>query len=154
MFLGLDASTLNFLLPFLLVLAIVYGALEMSGPIKNKAARFIISLVLAIFAATYEPAVVMINQLLPYAAGLFVVVFLLGFIKSLFRGEKGKETDFTLLAIIAGLAAIFFAGPVGSGLFGTAASLGPISSENLAAAAGLLFVLIMLVVAYKNWSEK
>ena len=148
MFLGLDASTLNFLLPFFLILAIVYGALEASGPIKNKGARFIISLVIAIFAATYEPAVVMINQLLPYAAAVFVFIFLIGFIKSAFVGED-KKTDFTLLAIVVALLAIFLATPIGAQLFDMA-PLG-ITGDNLAALAGIAFVLIMLAVAYKSW---
>ncbi|MBM3303766.1 MAG: hypothetical protein FJY76_01615 [Candidatus Aenigmarchaeota archaeon] len=150
MFLGLDPSTLNFLLPFLLMLAIVYGALQMASPIKNKGANFIIALVFALFAATYQPAVDMINQLLPYAVVLFVVVFLLGFV---WKGAKDKKVDFTLLAIVAGLIAIFLASPMGQDLFGMAPTSGPLSADNLAAAAGLLFVLIMLVVAYKSWGE-
>ena len=148
MFLGLDSSTLTFLLPFMLMLAIVYGALQMGSPIKNKAANFIIALVFAVFAATYQPAVDMINQLLPYAVVLFVVVFLLGFV---WKGARDKKIDFTLLAIVAALAAIFLASPMGQELFGMAQSSGPLSADNLAAAAGLLFVLIMLVVAYKSW---
>ncbi len=150
MFLGLDASMLAFLLPFLLMLGIVYGALQMGSPIKNKAANFIIALVFGLFAATYQPALDMINQLLPYAVVLFVVVFLLGFVR---KGVKDKKIDFTLLAIVAGLAAIFLASPMGQEIFSAAGSVSPISSDNLAAAAGLLFVLIMLVVAYKSWGK-
>lgn len=151
---GLDASTLDFLLPFALMLAIAYGALQMGSPIKNKGVNFIVALVLALFAATYGPATEMINQMLPYAAGLFVAVFLLGFIKSAFRQKQGEKTDFTLLAIIAALAAIFLASPVGSDVFGSFQTSGPLSSENLAAAAGLVFVLVMLVAAYKRWSSR
>ncbi len=151
MFLGLDASTLMFLLPFLLMLGIVYGALQMGSPIKNKGANFIIALVLALFAATYQPALDAINALLPYAVVLFVVVFILGFV---WKGVKDKKIDFTLLAIVAGLAAIFLASPMGQDIFSAASSYGPLSSDNLAAAAGLLFVLIMLVVAYKYWHKE
>jgi len=150
MFLGLDPSVLNFLLPFLLMLAIVYGALQMGSPIKNKGANFIIALVFALFAATYQPAVEAINMLLPYAVVLFVAVFLLGFV---WKGAKDKKVDFTLLAIVAGLVAIFLASPMGQDLFGLAPVSGPLSADNLAAAAGLLFVLIMLVVAYKSWGK-
>ena len=151
MFLGLDSSMLTFLLPFLLMLGIVYGALQMGSPIKNKGANFIIAVVLALFAATNQQAVDMINQFLPYAAVIFVGVFILGFV---WKGVKGKKVDFTLLAIVAGLAAIFLASPMGQEIFNTAGSMGPISSDNLAAGAGLLFVLIMLVVAYKFWNKK
>ena len=86
MFLGLDSSMLTFLLPFLLMLGIVYGALQMGSPIKNKGANFIIAIVLALFAATNQQAVDMINQFLPYAAVLFVGVFILGFV---WKGVKG-----------------------------------------------------------------
>lgn len=150
MFLGLDPSTLTFLLPFLLMLAIVYGALQMGSPIKNRGANFIISVVIALFAASNQQAVDLINQMLPYAAVLFVAVFVLGFI---WKGVKDKKVDFTLLAIVAALAAILLASPVGQELFGMAQSSGPLSSDNLAAGAGLLFVLIMLVVAYKSWGK-
>jgi uncharacterized membrane protein len=151
MFLNLDPSTLGFLLPFLLMLAIVYGALQMGGPFKSKGINFIIAVVLGFFAATYEPVVQFINQVLPYAAILFVVVFLIGFVKSKIVGRK---PDFVLLAIVVGLAAVFLASPAGQEIFSVMPSSGVLSADNIAVAVAILFVLILLIASRKFWYDK
>ncbi|MBI4020203.1 MAG: hypothetical protein HY367_02640 [Candidatus Aenigmarchaeota archaeon] len=92
----------TFGIPFLFMLAVVYGAMEVSGVFKKNAVKVIIALVIAIFAATYEPAVAFIFQALPFATLFFIGAFFLGFIATLFR-EKGDAKDWPLLVIVFGL---------------------------------------------------
>lgn len=97
----------EFLIPFFFAFAIVYGALEVSGVIKNNRANLIIALVMGFFAVSNPMVTGFINAILPYAVILFIAVFFIGFVTSFFRGKEGKGGDYTLLAIIAGLALIF-----------------------------------------------
>ena len=52
----IDFFTLYTLLPFMLVLAVVYGAMETAGMFKNRALKAIISVVVALFGVIY-PAI-------------------------------------------------------------------------------------------------
>jgi hypothetical protein len=97
-----DFFVLETLLPFLLVLAIVYGGLETARMFKNRALKTIISVVMAFFAVSNPSVVSMINSFLPYAAIFFILFFLLGFVKRSLAGGAG-EKDSTMLIIIIGL---------------------------------------------------
>ena len=98
----------NVILPFFFVLAIVYGALEVSKVFQNKGVKAIIALVIAFFASTSPPAVEFIFFILPYAAMFFVVFFFVGFLLSFFK-DKG-EKDYALIMVILALVLIFISG--------------------------------------------
>ena len=66
---------MTFMLPFLFVLAIVYGALELTSVLKNKAANIVIALVVAFFAISNASAVEFIIAVMPWAAILFIAAF-------------------------------------------------------------------------------
>jgi EamA domain-containing membrane protein RarD len=95
------------LLPFLFVLAIVYGALEFSDVFKNRTVKFIIAVVLGFFAISSAEVLAFIYNVLPYAAVFFVAFFFLGFIRKFFKKEKGEKNDYKLLMICAALVLIF-----------------------------------------------
>lgn len=97
------------LLSFFFVLAVVYGALEVSSVFKNNAVKAIIALVVSFFAASSQEAVNLISAILPYAIMLFIVFFFIGFVLKFFKkGEGGKEeVDYTLLIVILALGLIF-----------------------------------------------
>jgi hypothetical protein len=106
------------LLPFMLVVAIVYGGLETAGMFRNRAIRTIIAVVLGFFSITNYMIVQTINSLLPFAAIAFLLLFVLGFAKkSISSGEK----DNTMIIIILALGLLFIASvanaPGGFGLY-------------------------------------
>ena len=137
------AELLTLAMPFLFILAIVYGALEMSGVFKNKAVNAIIAIVISFFAISSSQFIEFIYSILPYAAILFVVVFFLGFITSPFRG-KGREKkgmDYTLLAVVAGLVLIFLANQPG---------ILNLQDSNLITLIGFIIIIVIFYAAYKQ----
>ena len=97
------ALTMDFLIPFIFVLAIVFGALEMAGVFKNKAVHFIIAIVIAFFASSYQPFLAVLSNYLPYILWFFVAVFFIGFllkILGLRKGEGDIQTTMIIYAVI------------------------------------------------------
>lgn len=137
--------TLTELLPFFLVLAIVYGALEFSGFTKNRGVITIISLVIAFFAVSSSQAVAFINSAMPYMAGLFILVFFLGFIKSFFKGTK----DWTLIIIILILVLVFLSS-LGYDLVSNWSPGSWLSNENFFIIIGLVIFVLILYAAYSK----
>lgn len=112
----------QFLFPFLLALAIVYGL--MTWALKNqlpKPARGIISLIIAFFVMVYSSWNVMIvnffvtisGQFLVVATGILFIVILLAFTgmrpEDLMKGEKTKWI-IVLLIVFIGIVIFFGAG--------------------------------------------
>ncbi|UCD02942.1 MAG: hypothetical protein JSV63_04125, partial [Candidatus Aenigmatarchaeota archaeon] len=79
MSLPFNFMTLETLLPFLLILAVAYGALETVGLFRNRAVKAIIAVVIAFFGIVNYSVVQLINSFLPYVAILFLLVFIIGF---------------------------------------------------------------------------
>lgn len=97
----------DFLIPFVFMLAVVYGGMHLSGVIKNKAAIALISLAIAFFAASNADAIRFINGVLPLAVPFFIVVFFLSFVLEMFRKHGGAKKDYPLLIMIFALVLIF-----------------------------------------------
>lgn len=145
-------------IPFFLVLAIVYGALDVSGVFRNRAANMIIAMVIAFFAMTSEPAVAFIMQVLPYAAILFVIIFFIGFVISFFKGKGGRGgregADLTILVVIAMLIIIFLVNQGYDVLEDLFPSGFPITSENFALIIGIVLIIAIIYAAYKSWVKE
>jgi hypothetical protein len=147
--------------PFLFVLAIIYGALEVSGVFKNKGAKLIISLCIAFIGITYQPLVEFIYTFLPYAAMFFIVVFFFGFVYRIFRkpgaaGEKKEPPDWTLCIIIGGLLLVVlgWAGEEFDSIF-TSVSMGlGTTTENIMWIIGFVLFLGLLWFAYNKGTGK
>ncbi|MFH0956911.1 MAG: hypothetical protein V1813_03540 [Candidatus Aenigmatarchaeota archaeon] len=107
--LGLDFVSLEYFLPFLLVVAIVYGALETAGMFRSKGVKVIIAVVLGFFSVMSYQVVQMINSFLPFAAIVFVFIFIAGYMKKSLSGKQGQEKDNTLIIIVFGLGILFIA---------------------------------------------
>ena len=136
-------------LPFFFILAIVYGALEVSGVFKNKAVIAIISLVIAFFTISSDAAVSFIYDVLPFAIIVFIIVFLLGFIFSLFKGEK---KDYSLFAVVCALGIVFVANQ-GYDMI-NAIIPASIGAENFIAIVGVIFIVVIFYAVYKKWGEQ
>ena len=101
-----DFTQMDNILPFLLILAVSYGALETAGMFRNRAIKAIISVVVAFFAMTNYMIVQTINSFLPYAAIIFLVIFVIGFAR---KSMSGGEKDNTMMIIMLALVLLFMA---------------------------------------------
>lgn len=138
----------QFLFPFLLILAIVYGVLNFSlGNVLPRSANGLISIIVAMFAMLFAASNPGIVEFLTGISGgitvigsvfLFIVVLLALFgikVEDVFKGEKTKYV--TLLAIIAIAIALF----LGAG--GTIVPGISVDSDVYT----IVFFLIVLVIA-------
>jgi hypothetical protein len=103
----MDFASMETLLPFLLVIAVVYGALETSGMFKNRAIRSIIAVVLGFFAISNYQVTSTINSFLPYAALAFLVIFVAGYVRKSLGGKESRDN--TMVIILMGLGLLFIA---------------------------------------------
>lgn len=146
------ADLLTTLIPFLFVLAVVYGALEVSDIFKRKQVKLIISLVFALVAMTSEMITAFIMGILPYATMAFIIFFFAGFALSILGVKKGKEgeRDYSLIAIILILFLIFLAN---YGIDFLEDLMPGITSDELITGVGILALLLIFYVAYKLWGK-
>ncbi len=142
------ALSMEIILPFLLVLAIVYGALEVSKVFGNRGVKAIIAVVFAFFAILNQGVVNFINAVLPYAAVFFVGLFLVWIVLKPLIGKKpgAGERDPVMIIIILGLVMIVLARAQTTGYF---PSGGILSNENLIWIVGLIILAFVLYKAYK-----
>ena len=147
------AFLLDVALPFVFVLAVVYGGLELSKVMQNKGVKGLISIVIAFFAVSTPTLAGFLKQVLPYAAVGFIIIFFLGFLFSFAKGKEGEKKDYVLLLIEAAL--IFVAlGAFGTDLQKLLPSNSPVSAENIMWGLGIALILIILVAAYRHLGEE
>lgn len=144
----LDPSLVTYGVPFLFILAIVFGALEVAGVFKNKYVKMLISLAIAVITATNAQVVSVINQILPYAAIGFVVIFFLAF---LFKSFKTQEGDWPLIIISGGLLLLVFVvlGANWQQFF----KFLPVTYNNFLWIIGIILFIVVLYGAYKVGSD-
>jgi hypothetical protein len=149
--------SMDFLIPFFFIFAIIYGALEISGVFKNKAVKAIIAVALGFFAISNADVVAFIHQVLPYAAVFFVVVFFIGFIAKPFRGrggEGGGKRDPLLFLVVLGLLLIIFAqlGTPSSPFYPDISST-ILGNETVLWGIGIVILIFMFYYAYTQSRE-
>ncbi|MFC2143758.1 hypothetical protein ACFLQO_00120 [Candidatus Aenigmatarchaeota archaeon] len=143
------------MIPFLFVLAVVYGGLDFSGVFNKNSVKGIISLAIALFALTYVPVLDFIYGILPYAVVLLIFLFFLAFLNNLVSGggktggEKKPFKDWSLLMIVIVLVLLFMSS-YGEDLVGEFLPSMPI--ENLMYGVGLVLILLIFYAVYRNWS--
>jgi hypothetical protein len=149
------ADLLSIAIPFLFVLAVVYGALEVSDIFKKKQVKLIISLCFALVAMTTEFIVEFIMSIIPLAIPLFIAIFFIGFLLSFFRGKGGEggggPRDYVLVAIVLMLILLFAANYNLSFLSNL---LPGISQGDFMTGIGILIVLIFFYAIYKVWNPQ
>ncbi len=151
-----DLTLLNqtgFLIPFLFVMAVVFGVLRIANVFKgNPAVEMIIALVIAFFAATYQPFTSVLLSYLPGITWFFVAMFFLVFVLEIFgiRGKKAadKESAEKNMIIYGILLLLLFSIGV-SGLQGLPVQLPLIGGgENIALLVGIIFIIGIFWYAY------
>ncbi|MCX6817271.1 MAG: hypothetical protein NTU57_00250 [Candidatus Aenigmarchaeota archaeon] len=140
--------SMEILLPFFLVLAIVYGALEVSKVFSNKGVKAIIAVVFAFFAIMNSQVVTFINSILPYAAMIFVVIFIAWILLKPLRGENkdGKKKDPVLIIVILVLVMVLLARMQATDYLPENSIL---SNTNLIWVVGILVIGVILWKIYK-----
>jgi len=143
--------TIQPFLPFLFVLAIIYGLLSMVNVFKGKkSVNFIISLVFAFFAAGYQPFVNFFFAEFGLILWAFVIIFFIAFILEAIglRGKKkiapGKED----LPMVLGGILVLILVTVGFGYFSDF-DIPIIGTENLLILIGVFLLLLMFYYAYE-----
>ena len=146
-----DLVSMEVLLPFFLVLAIIYGALEVSKVFKNRAVNGIIAIVFAFFSIMNAQVVSFINSILPYAAGFFVVIFIIWIVlKPLRGGKEGKGMDPVLIIVILVLILVLLARMQVTDYFPEGSIL---SNQNLIWVIGIIIVAVILLKVFKMKNE-
>lgn len=139
----------NFIIPFLFVLAVVFGVLRISKAFKgNAAVEVIISLVIAFFSATYSPFTSMLFNILPTVTLFFIAMFFLVFILEIIgvRG-KGKGEPVTNIIIYGILILVLFT--IVASHSELIPKLGIISADDLVLGIGIIFILSIFWAAFK-----
>jgi len=137
----LDFVYMETLLPFLLVVAVVYGGMETAGMFRNKAIKAIVAVVLGFFAVTNYFLVQFINSMLPYVAIIFLLVFIVGFAK---KSLSGSEKDNTMIIIIIVLI-MLLAGSIANSYGG----YGLLQYTEFFWLIGVVFVMAIIFAAYR-----
>lgn len=144
----------NFIIPFLFVLAVVFGVLRISKAFKgNAAVEVIISLVIAFFSATYSPFTSMLFGILPSITLFFIAMFFIVFILEIVgvRG-KGRGEPVTNIIIYGILILVLFT--IVASHSDLIPNLGIISQDDLVLGVGLIFVIAIFFSAYRIEPEE
>ncbi len=138
----------DFFLPFLFTLAVSFGALQVSGVIKERKANLLIAAIMGFFAANSPQLAQFLKAVIPSAALFFIGFFFIGFIFSFVKGRKEKdERDFTIIAVIFALLLLVLVS--GQNL------MKAVFSESVIAGIGLALMLMIIYAAYnKGIGEK
>lgn len=146
-----QAGFFTYLLPFLLIFALVFGLLEKTAIFKSRSIDGIIALVVGLMALQFEMVPQFFSEIFPRLgvalAILLVVLILIG----LFADPDSNTVMYSLLgvgAIIAVIVLIKTAGAVGW-------SSGDWWGDNWSMIAGVVFILIIIgvIVGASNPSE-
>jgi len=136
----------TFGIPFFFMLAVVFGALEISGVFQNRGVKAIIAIVIGFFAATNEQSVEFIISIMPYASIFFVIVFFLGFLTK--AREKGEKKDWLLIAVVMLLLLIVLVNF--EELTGITGDL----ANKIVYVAGTVILIVILYSAYQKGREQ
>jgi len=132
----------QFLIPFLFILAIVFGAINVVNIFRNKGVNFLISIALAFFAASNTAFVQLLWSQFGIIAMFFIAMFFIIFILGAFGvrvGQQGK-TDGADSLVING-AILFVLLSVGYLYLGNISVPIVGGGKNL-----LLFIFIMFII--------
>lgn len=147
----IDPTILPLLSTFLFVFAVVFGLLSIAKGKDDKvlfknSVNVIIAIVFAAFAASYEPLVTALQQLIPLAAALLLVLFFFVFLKRLFGSKEGQKFDALPFLVVIGFLLLLL------GIFWDSLGLSVpgISSSNMMWLIGIIIVIMIFFAAYKH----
>ncbi len=144
------------LLPFLFVLAVIYGLLTIVGIFKKKDGRsmasvnFIIALVFAFFAAGYQPFVSFFFTEMGIILWAFLLIFFIAFVLEAIglRGKKKIEKEKADIPIMMGGIVVLLLVSFGFSYL-SEFNIPLLGTENFMILAGLVLLVFMLYYAYE-----
>jgi hypothetical protein len=91
------------LIPFLFVLAIVFGVLSLTKIFRNKGVNFLIALAIAFFTITNTSFVSMLWSYFGSITTFFIVMFIIAFVFEVFGLRRGQHPPTSSILIDAGI---------------------------------------------------
>lgn len=137
-----DTATTSFIATLLFTFAIIYFLLNKSK-IGDKNVNVILALAIAFFSASYEPLVTGLQSVLPIAIIILIIIFALFVLRDVSNKLTGKE----ILPTVAALATLLGVLAV---IWNDVAPLLPVSSDNALYAVGLVIILLIFYLVYKQ----
>jgi len=140
----LPSDIMVYIVPFALTFALTLGALNLAKVFDNqKQVNFIIAIAIALLAVSSPTYARMIYEWAPMLAMLFIVAFVIVFIKNIF-GKEAKNDWPTLIAIAILFLLLMQLAPSLPLPSGT-----NIKSDDIILVAGIMLVLAILVIGSK-----
>lgn len=139
------------LIPFLFVLAVVFGAVEASNVFRNKGVNFLVSLALAFFAASNESFIQFLWSQFGSISIFFIAMFFIIFTLEAFgvrKGQQGKDSSDALVVNGAILFLLFSIGYLFAGSFPSLPIVG--GGQNLMLLLFIVFIIVIFWFAYKT----
>lgn len=136
-----------FIATFLFIFAVVYAMLVKSGVIDIKGANIAIAAVIGFFAASFPPLTQALQSILPAAAIILVIVFLLFLGKNLV-GDKQEDTLPTLAVLAISLVLLAV-------LWNRIAPIVPlpIDSNSMLWIIGVVIVILIFAVVHRQKTQ-
>ena len=144
------------LIPFLFVLAVIFGVLELTNIFKNRGVNFLVALPISFFTITNTSFVALLWSQFGNITTFFIIMFFIAFVLEVFglrgpkppgsRGEGGMMINGAILLLLLSF------GFTHSGLLPTLPFLG--GGSNLIVLFALIFILIIFWMAFKVGREE
>jgi len=140
--------TMEFLIPFLFVLAVVFGLLELTLKAWSRPVKLMIALALSFFSVGYQPFVTALWSYLPSITWFFIAMFFVAFMVKMF-GIKKRTNPLETMAIQGGILFVLLA--VGWTVADQYSFIIPIlgTVENLLLLVSAAFILMIFWTAFK-----
>jgi hypothetical protein len=145
------------LIPFLFVLAIIFGVLELVHVFRNRAVNFLIALAIAFFTVTNTAFVDALWSYFGVITAFFIIMFFIAFVLEIFGLRKpkqlgqpgGGEGGLIIVGVVILLLLSF--GFMYSNLLPSVPIVG--GGQNLLSLFIVIFILVMFWMAYKVGRE-
>jgi hypothetical protein len=144
----------EFLIPFLFVMAIVFGVLEITKVFRNRGVNFVIALAISFFAVSNATFVGFLWAQFGNITAFFIIMFFIAFILEMFglrRPSKESRSESGMIITGAVLFVMLALGFTYSDLIPSLPYIG--SGDNLILFFALVFILAIFWAAFKAGRE-
>ena len=139
-----DSPLFPFVATFLFVFAIVFALLIKAKIFESRKANGAIAVSIGLFASAFPPLVEALQEIMPIAAMILVVLFFLMLVRELIGGKEGSDDTLPLIIVFAIVLLILaaFQDRIPNA-FG-------IGSETIAGLAGIILIFLIFWFVYNR----